>query len=72
MLFLSSLGSAVPIFIQSPYKKFSNYITIDDLSNKKWELKLGNYFGKGKTKIIIDKENKKIKFYINNKLIETY
>ena len=72
MLFLSSLGSSVPIFVQYPYKKFSNYVTIDDLSKKPWEMKLGNYFGEGNAKMIIDKQNKKLQFYINNKLIETY
>ena len=72
MLFLSSLGSSVPIFVQYPYKKFSNYLTIDDLSKKPWEVRLGNYFGEDETKMIIDKENKKLEFHINNKLIETY
>jgi len=72
MLFLSSLGSAVPIFIQSPYKKYSNYVTIDDLSNKQWEMNLGDYFGEGRATMIIDKKNKKLQFYINNKLVETY
>jgi hypothetical protein len=61
MLFLSSLGSSVPVFLQYP-----------KTPKIPWEVKLGEYFGKGDTTMIIDIQNKKLEFFINNKLIETY
>jgi len=35
-------------------------------------MKLGDYFGEYRTKMIIDKKNKKLQFYISDKLVETY
>ena len=61
MLFLSTLGSSVPIFVQYP-----------KTPNPLLEFKLGDYFGEGDTTMIVDMQTKKLKFYIDNKLIETY
>jgi hypothetical protein len=63
--FLAETNSYVPIFVQ--YPKMNNVPLTE-----KWEVKLGEYFGNGKSKMVIDMQNKNIEYYNNNKLIETY